>query len=85
MCNLCASYCGHTNDNTIFQYASNGITLATILDNRQANAKGTFPIKVRVTYQRKRIYFSIGKSLTLVDWDKLPDTKSKTLLARMGM
>lgn len=64
----------------MYNYANNGITIASFIDNRRATDNGTFPIKIRVTYKRVRKYYSTGKELTLEDWDKLPTTKSKVLI-----
>ena len=39
-----------------------------------------FPVKIRVTYRRVRKYYATGKTLTIEEWSKLADTKSKTLI-----
>lgn len=63
----------------MFSYSKDGITIATMLDDRKANKKGSFPVKIRVTYKRIRKYYSTGKDLTLEEWKILPTGKSKTL------
>ncbi|WP_304708951.1 site-specific integrase [uncultured Rikenella sp.] len=60
----------------MLQYATDGITVASILDTRKANQAGTYPVKIRVTYKRVRRYYSTGKSLMPEEWEKLPATKS---------
>jgi len=64
----------------MFNYSNNGITVASIIDERRETTEG-FPIKIRVTYNRVRKYYSTGKFLSKEDWEKLPDTKSKTLIS----
>lgn len=63
----------------MFSYSKDGITIATMLDDRKANKKGSFPVKIRVTYKRIRKYYSTGKDLTLEEWKVLPTGKSRTL------
>jgi integrase len=65
----------------MFNYSNNGITVASIMDDRRATIDGVYPIKIRVTYNRIRKYYSTGKTLSKDDWDKLPETKSKKMLA----
>ncbi|WP_297094022.1 site-specific integrase [uncultured Draconibacterium sp.] len=61
----------------MFSYSNNGITIASILDQRRELKEQTYPIKIRVTFKRRRVYYSTGKSLSKADWEKLPITKSK--------
>ena len=63
----------------MFSYSKDGITIATMLDDRKANKKGSFPVKIRVTYKRIRKYYSTGKDLTLDEWKVLPTGKSRAL------
>lgn len=65
----------------MFGYSTNGITIASVLDVRRKVADGKFPVKVRVTYQRKRIYYSTGKTLTDQEWERLATTKNSALLS----
>lgn len=64
----------------MFNYSDNGITVSAILDTRREKKDGLYPIKVRVTYQRQRQYYPTGKDLSVEDWDKLSNTKSKHLI-----
>ncbi|MEE4285869.1 MAG: phage integrase SAM-like domain-containing protein [Mariniphaga sp.] len=61
----------------MFNYANNGITISSILDQRRELKEGTFPVKIRVTFKRDRKYYSTGKNLSIEEWEKLLDTKSK--------
>lgn len=61
----------------MFSYANNGITIASILDQRRETREGTYPVKIRVTFKRERKYYSTGKNLSVEEWEKLPETKSK--------
>lgn len=61
----------------MFIYAHNGITIASMLDSRRGTKGGKFPVKIRVTFNRDRKYYSTGKSLSIDEWEKLPVTKSR--------
>jgi integrase/recombinase XerD len=63
----------------MFSYSKDGITIATMLDDRKANKKGSFPVKIRVTYKRIRKYYSTGMYLTAGEWKILPTGKSRVL------
>lgn len=64
----------------MYKYAIEGITVATIFDSRVQNSAELYPVKVRVTYKRDRIYFPTGKKLSAIEWEKLPETKSRELI-----
>jgi len=61
----------------MFNYSHNGITIASILDERRSTKDGKFPVKIRVTFNRDRKYYSTGKNLSIGEWEKLPITKSR--------
>ncbi|WP_291132644.1 site-specific integrase [Flavobacterium sp. UBA7682] len=63
----------------MFSYSKDGITIASMIDNRKINKSGAYPIKIRVTYKRVRKYYSTGKDLKIEEWDILPNTKNKQL------
>jgi integrase len=65
----------------MFNYANSGVTVSSILDNRRATNDNLYPIKIRVTFQRIRKYYSTGKYMTSEEWKKLPDTKSKKMIS----
>ncbi|KAA9356851.1 MULTISPECIES: site-specific integrase [Larkinella] len=52
-------------------------TIAVILDTRRIKADNTYPLKLRLTYQRDRKYYSIGIDLTPALWADVED-KTKT-------
>lgn len=60
-------------------YSKDGITVSPILDDRRPRTQGTYPIKIRVTYQRSCKYYSTGKELSKEDWGRLENTKSPLL------
>jgi integrase len=64
----------------MYNYSNDGITVASILDDRRATANG-YPVKIRVTYKRVRKYYPTGKTLSTEDWNRLPETKSRKLIA----
>lgn len=65
----------------MFNYSNSGVTVSSILDNRRATNDNLFPVKIRVTFQRIRKYYSTGKYIITEEWDKLPDAKSKKMLS----
>ncbi|WP_128547768.1 site-specific integrase [Larkinella soli] len=52
-------------------------TAAVVLDTRREKADGSYPLKLRITYQRLRKYYSIGMDLTEATWKDVED-KAKT-------
>lgn len=65
-------------------YSKDGIVVKSMLDTRTPNAKGEYPVKIRVNHMRVRAYYPTGKNLTREEWDNLPNSKtatSKTLRA----
>ena len=53
------------------------ITTSVILDTRRAKQDGTFPVKIRVTHQRKQKYYAIGLSLSEEDFEKVQSSKPR--------
>lgn len=60
----------------MYNFSKDGIVVSTVLDARTANKEGKYPIKIKVYYQRKPKYYSIGICMTKEEWNKLPDSKS---------
>jgi len=77
---VCKSVCAPKLKN-MYSYSNNGITVASILDDRRQMNDRTYPVKIRVTYQRERKYYTTGKGISVGDWEKLAETKSKKLMA----
>jgi integrase len=81
VCKLCANpYICTQTERGMFNYSNDGITVSSIIDERRQLNDGSCPVKVRVTYKRERKYYATGKSLSLSDWEKMSDTKSKKLI-----
>jgi integrase/recombinase XerD len=59
-------------------------TFAYWHDTKRAKKTGKYPVKLRVTFQRKRKYYGTGIDLSLDEWDNmhLPDVKGKLLKKR---
>jgi integrase/recombinase XerD len=49
----------------------------TVLDKRRPKKDGLYPVKVRVTFQRKQKYFPTGVSLTQSDFDLITNQTTK--------
>lgn len=82
MCKLCVHiYCAHKLKKLLMDsYILNGISVSLFLDNRRENKTRNYPIKIRITYKRDRKYYSTGKSLSVLDWEKLDKTKNTELI-----
>lgn len=65
----------------MFKFSKDGITVAAILDIRRAKDNGLYPVRIRVTYQRKSQYYPTGKDLTPEQWDEMPTTRNRELKA----
>jgi len=59
----------------MFNSAHGSITVAAFCDDRRETQDGKFPIKIRVTHKRNRVYYPTGKKLTPDEWEKLPTGK----------
>lgn len=64
----------------MFKYTKDGVSVSVILDARRAKANGKYPVKVQVVYLRKQKYYATGKDLERSEWEKLPATKTRTLI-----
>lgn len=53
------------------------INTGLYLDTRRAKKDGTFPLKLRVTYQRKRKYYNLPYSFTPQDFQKITGEKPR--------
>ena len=62
-------------------YSKDGITVAPMLDTTHPKKSGRCPVKIRVTYNRVRYYYPTGKDLTPEEWEMLPTTKARALVA----
>ena len=64
---------------TFDSYSVGKITGAIFFDTRREKKGGFYPIKYRVTFQRKQKYFDSGFSMSIRDWNIMPRTKNKDL------
>lgn len=64
---------------TIDNYSEGKVTGAVFFDIRREKKGGLYPVKFRVTYQRKHKYFDFGYSLSVGDWKSLPNTRNLQL------
>jgi len=53
---------------------------AVILDTRRIKKRKLYPVKYRITHERKQMYFSSGYDLSIDDWDKLEASKETRLV-----
>ena len=60
-------------------FESGGVTLTVFFDIRRQKADSTYPVKYRVTYQRKRAYFSSGIDLTADQWHNIENNGHEEL------
>ncbi|WP_162427895.1 site-specific integrase [Pontibacter pudoricolor] len=56
-----------------------------ILDTRRVLKDGTFPVKLRVTHQRKQKYYPTGVSLALEDFERLNSNRPGRELKDIGL
>jgi integrase/recombinase XerD len=56
-------------------------TVSLLLDDRISKKDGTFPLKIRITYNRKYRRYGVGISVTLPEWEQLCQPKPKGKLS----
>ncbi|WP_159468333.1 site-specific integrase [Dyadobacter sp. 3J3] len=54
-------------------------TFSVVLDDRRIKTDGSYPLKLRVTFDRKRKYYNTGLTLTQEEFSKLPTSKLEHL------
>ena len=62
-------------------YSKDGATVAAMFDSAHPKKSGKCSVKIRVTYNRVRHYYPTGKDLMPAEWDALPTTKARALVA----
>ncbi len=53
------------------------ITAALVLDPRNTKKDGRNPIKLRITFERRRKYYAIGFDATQGEWETINSDKAK--------
>lgn len=61
------------------RFSLSGVTLSVFFDTRRPKEDLTFPVKYRVTYLRKRVYYASGIDLTADQWNTLWSSKKREL------
>jgi len=69
-------------------FLANGVLGVALLETRRKKETGLYPVKFRLTHQRKQIYINAGYDYTITDWKKLqnankthPQYKEKTAIS----
>ncbi|MDP4207661.1 MAG: site-specific integrase [Bacteroidota bacterium] len=60
-------------------FSHGNVTGGVILDTRREKGRGLYPVKYRITFQRKQVYYKTGYDLSKEDWTLLPKAKGKDL------
>jgi len=60
-------------------FSLDGVTVATLFDTRRLNRDRLYPVRYRVTFMRKQVYYSSGIALTVKEWDRLPNARNQEL------
>lgn len=66
-------------------FTENGVTGVSFLDTRREKKSGKFPVKFRITFQRKTLLYRANIDLTTDEWLSVTDPKDKnhnTLFAK---
>lgn len=65
---------------TMYRFTKDGVSVSVVLDTRRAKSNGKYPVKVEVVHLRRQKYYTTGKDLDRSEWEKLPATKTRTLI-----
>jgi len=55
------------------------VTASIVHDTRRCKRNGLFPVKYRITFNRKQLYYPSGIDLSKDEWSELPATKKREL------
>lgn len=58
-------------------FAENGVTGVSILDSRRKKQNGAYPVKYRITFQRKVVYYRSNIDLSTEEWLAVSDPTQK--------
>lgn len=56
-------------------FYTNGVHGAIILDQRRKKKNDLYPVRYRITYNRKQLYVNSGFDMSVEEWEKLPATR----------
>ena len=54
-----------------------GIFSTILLDKRFQRKDGSYPVKLRITFNRQQKYYSVGKHLSEVEWEQVKENDPK--------
>ena len=57
------------------------VTGAIFFDDRRSKKNGLFPLKIRITYKRERLYINTGYALSKEDWKERFDSSAQKIRA----
>lgn len=63
-----------------YAYTKDGVTVAAVLDTGHRRADGKSPVRIRVNYAGRRVYFSTGKVMTREEWERMATSKSRAAI-----
>jgi integrase len=66
-------------------FSLSSITAWVILDIRRPKPDGRYPVKYKITFLRKRVYYKAGIDMFLEEWEKMSNTKSRELISLREM
>lgn len=53
------------------------VSTSIVLDSRRSKKDGTYPVKIRITYQRQQKYYGVGLSLSKAEFEKVQGDKPR--------
>lgn len=62
-------------------YSKDSVSVVSMLDTRYRLANGKFPVRIRVTYHRRRSYYPTGKNMTSDEWERLNTARLHALVS----
>jgi integrase len=63
----------------MLKYSKDGVSVVLTFDARRKKKDGKYPVKIQVVQNGKQRFYSTGKSLSVDEWEKMPESKSKIL------
>jgi integrase len=69
----------------LYNFSHGEVTGAAILDTRRMKENGLYPVRYRVTFQRKMNYYKSGYDASKEEWHILPDTGKRALIEKRNL